>query len=385
MPTATKSTLTERGEVAFREGATGQRREAILIREGWGSSGYYSYEVLERDMPKAFPVGTHMYLDHPTVKEDEERPERTVRDLVGVTVSSPRMAGIDSVAEVEIFPHWVPVIDAMAEHIGLSIRAYGEIEEGDAGGKHGPIVQGLHMGESIDYVTKAGAGGQLGALIESARKDPEQLRIEADRAQSQPDWLKPFITEAAERLGIPDPFKDSGSGRETKEGEMPELKEELSEAQSKVRQLEETVSKRDTELKEAQEEASTQKDRADRAEDKLLQQEAARVVAGVISETEGLPKKAAARVLEACMRSDLPTDSDGHLDKDALKERAASKAKEEIDYLNGVTGGSGEVRGFGESGGGNDNEGTDEKELAEALGSYLDLPEDVAKHAAKGR
>jgi hypothetical protein len=376
------------------------------------------------------------------------------------------------VAEVEVFPHWTEAIDAMAPHIGLSIRAFGELEEGDAGGKRGPIVQSLTHGESVDYVTKAGAGGEIGALIESARNheeqpaDPELMEAvsavldevgEGEWVNSQNLWfveashlyesiqtfrertiskeerialakkgqaipvkdgdgnitsgrfpmancgdvkaaaqsigrtedsakIKPFITRVAKKLGCPVPFQESGSGRTTpnKEGDMPEGTE-LSEAQTKVRQLEETVSTRDTELKEAKDEASHEKDRADRAEDKLLHQEAARVVAGVVSETEGLPKKAAARVIESTLRSDLPTDSDGKLDKDTLKERAASKTKDEIDYLNGVTGGSGKVRGFGESDDGGSNDGAGEEELAEALGNYLDLPEKVAKHAAKGR
>jgi hypothetical protein len=60
-----------------------------IISPGWGSSGYYSEELLRRDGPKAWPAGTHQYLDHPTVSEEAERPERSVRDLAAVLVSDP--------------------------------------------------------------------------------------------------------------------------------------------------------------------------------------------------------------------------------------------------------------------------------------------------------
>jgi hypothetical protein len=40
-----------------------------LIQPGWGSSGYYSAEVLERDGPKVFPLGTQMFWNHATQSE----------------------------------------------------------------------------------------------------------------------------------------------------------------------------------------------------------------------------------------------------------------------------------------------------------------------------
>lgn len=168
----------------FREAAaTGQRREIVIIEAGWGSSGYYSEAVLERDIPRIFPVGTHMYLDHPTFSEEQERPERSVKELVGVLTETPRMAGIAAVASCEIFEHWVPVIDALSEHIGLSIRAFGVAEEGDAAGKRGPLIQTLTEGLSIDYVTQAGAGGSVGPIIESVRERIVPL-IESAREHS---------------------------------------------------------------------------------------------------------------------------------------------------------------------------------------------------------
>lgn len=147
----------------------GKRRVITAIEAGWGSSGYYSEEVLNRDFATIFPTGTPMYMDHPTIKEEYERPERSIRDLVGVTESEFRSSGIAQEASCKVFEHWVPYINEVAPHTGLSIRAFGLAESGSAAGKDGPIVQTLEEGISIDYVTAPGAGGKVGEILESAR------------------------------------------------------------------------------------------------------------------------------------------------------------------------------------------------------------------------
>lgn len=141
-----------------------------MIRAGWGSSGYYSEDVLRRDGPKCFPAGTHMYLDHPTITEEEERPERSVKDLAAVIVETPRMSGIDLVSVCELKENWEPTINAIAEDIGVSIRAYGMEEQGDAAGRSGRIITQLLEGISVDFVTQAGAGGKVGKLIQESRR-----------------------------------------------------------------------------------------------------------------------------------------------------------------------------------------------------------------------
>jgi hypothetical protein len=193
---ANKLQIKEAGTQAFRESSqNGLKREITIIREGWGSSGYYSGQVLERDIPRIFPPGSHMYLNHPTESEDMARPERDVRDWVGVTESKPRMAGIDSVCTAAVFEHWLPVINGILEgggKLGTSIRAFGVGNWGSAGGRDGNIIERLTKGLSIDYVTLPGAGGSVGApvtesmpglmpLIESARLHiPAHLREALD-------------------------------------------------------------------------------------------------------------------------------------------------------------------------------------------------------------
>ena len=46
-----------------------------LITEGQGSTGVYTKEALQGSFAEAFPVGTHMYIDHATEVESDERPE----------------------------------------------------------------------------------------------------------------------------------------------------------------------------------------------------------------------------------------------------------------------------------------------------------------------
>lgn len=375
----------------------GQRREIVIISEGWGSSGYYSADVLKRDIPRIFPVGTHMYLNHPTEREDMERPERDVKDLIGKIVSTPRLAGIDIVAEALIYEHWVDVIAAMADDIGLSIRAYGVSEEGDAGGKHGPLIKALTEGLSVDYVTMAGRGGKIGTLIESAR---EHTPVEEKR--NALNWLESrihrdftyyadnlfgegYITreerktlsagigkgleafastveEGAPALLNRDPYDDpegndveveeDNSGRNSanrlkKEKHQMEVDDkEFAELKESVKTLTANESSRQDEVKEAKEETKEAVERADRAEEANRLARANTVAREAIAEKFGkLPDKAQTRAVERSLNDDLPVDSDGKLDESKMKERANEAALNEAKYL--AEAGVGTVEGFG--------------------------------------
>lgn len=144
-----------------------------LISPGWGSSGYYSPEVLEAaGKAKVWPKGTHMYLDHPTRTEEYDRPERSVRDLAGALAEDAHWdSGLQSlVAEADVFGAYRSTLDQMADDIGVSIRAYAESEQGSAEGRNGTIVTELVEGISADFVTHAGRGGKILQVIESARE-----------------------------------------------------------------------------------------------------------------------------------------------------------------------------------------------------------------------
>lgn len=143
--------------------STGAHRYRVKLIGGnvQGTSGYYSEAMLKRDGPRVFREGLPSYLDHPTVSERTERPERSVRDLAGRLVSSARYESDGLYATVEVYPHVAPMVEAMAGHIGVSIRAYGEAEESNRPGVRGPMITALTGADSVDFVTAAGAGGRI--------------------------------------------------------------------------------------------------------------------------------------------------------------------------------------------------------------------------------
>jgi len=148
-----------------------------LIAPGWGSSGYYSREVLERDVPKVFPKGTQNFWNHDTAVQEMEKPEGDLHRLASVQISDPIWLengpkGPGMYAESKVFSGYANAIDEIGEHIGMSIRASGRFKEGEAEGKRGRIITEIapdpNVGARVDYVTKPGAGGAVVQIFESA-------------------------------------------------------------------------------------------------------------------------------------------------------------------------------------------------------------------------
>jgi len=153
---ATTSTDTESGLL-----------DVVFITEGKGSSGYYSREVVEAAAP-LFAAGTHMYFDHPTDVEAMERPGRSVRDLCAVIKEAgtfdAKLGGVRG--KVKPFAPYRDLLldEDFAANIGLSIR-------GSATDIVNGVVEGLAVIDSVDFVTRAGRGGRVLSVLESARPD----------------------------------------------------------------------------------------------------------------------------------------------------------------------------------------------------------------------
>lgn len=147
---------------------SGGRAKIGIITPGTGSSGTYPRETIEaagRD--RVFAKGTQMFWNHATEAEDWNRPEGDLHNLVGVLAEDAHWddeAG-GLVAEAKIYSHWKPIVADMAEDIGVSIRASGEVSE--ANGQR--VVTKLTEARSVDFVTKAGRGGRVMEVLESAR------------------------------------------------------------------------------------------------------------------------------------------------------------------------------------------------------------------------
>jgi hypothetical protein len=173
----TRMTLTEARPVILTEAIDNASGlfELQIITPGAGASAAYPAEVLEAAAAaKVFNAGCHLFLDHPTATEEAERPVRSVRDLAGSLVEDARWNGSALVAKAKVYSTYRPLLAEVAPDIGMSIRATATVEEGEFEGQRMPIVAELHEALSIDFVTRAGRGGAVLAVIESARRRLEE-------------------------------------------------------------------------------------------------------------------------------------------------------------------------------------------------------------------
>jgi hypothetical protein len=198
-----------------------------LIAPGAGSSAFYPAEVLRRDGPKVFTEGTHVYLNHPTSTEESERPEGDVKNLAGVLTSAAvynesGAKGPGLYARMKVFADHAQMVEEKADHIGMSIRASGKAESKQT--KNGlPVLTELTRAESVDVVTRAGAGGMI--LTEAARRESGQEDDDMETKQLIEAAVQPFYARQrrddakgeAQRLladvTLPDAAKDRIIGR----------------------------------------------------------------------------------------------------------------------------------------------------------------------------
>lgn len=258
------------------EAGKGIWRSCLIEADVQGSSGFYPADVLERDGARAFPAGTHVYYDHPSDSEELDRPERSVRDIAGYLLDDatfeegPEGRGLFS--RIQFTKDAKSLVSELKDVIGLSIRAAGQIEETPSG----RIVRRISEGLSVDLVTRAGAGGRLVTMTESAA--PESPPAE--------QTVAPAATAAVSHA-IPSTL---GSG--DLRNEVAALKETISD---RIEQLSVDLARNTQQLREAQREAEKQarenaklaeaitylKDRAETAEQKMVE---AKNVGQVIAE-----------------------------------------------------------------------------------------------------
>jgi hypothetical protein len=311
-----------------------------LIDPGWGSTGYYSKEVLERDGPKAFRKGLKMFSNHMTPTEEAERPEGRIEDLVAVLASDARWEdnGADGpglYADAKVIESWRADIDALAADIGVSIRAMGKPVYGEAEGRKGPIIEAIAYAKSVDFVTDAGRGGKILSLREAAKQRHTGGTASAGSAASM---------EESNTMGMTDAERQ----------QLQTLNESNTALQGMLKTLLEGNLKRDA------------KDLA------------RGVLAGI-----NLPDASRARLAESVQ----PIIKDGALDVEATTAAVRESAKAEGAYL-AQLGGAGAIVGMGES---LQESAADEvkpevavSRMAEGF-AELGLSESAAKAAAQGR
>lgn len=155
---------------------TGRRWKVRLIEGNrLGSSGYYPAETLLRDGPRLFVKGTPMYLNHQTPEERAAMPFGRIQDYAGELAEDAYYDGDGLYADIEVFEHHIPTIKALKEKIGISIRAQARTVSQVIDGKSVNVVKELVKARSADFVMKAGAGGKLVSILESATDDTEAV------------------------------------------------------------------------------------------------------------------------------------------------------------------------------------------------------------------
>lgn len=188
-------------ESALREG----KGRIRIIAPGKGSSGIYPEEMLRRDGPVVFTAGTKMYADHPTKAESVDRPERSIRDIVATLESDAVYeesgpVGPGLYADISVMPDWQARIEALASHIGVSIRTPGKSRKT----KEGTVIESLVRTPftSVDFVTEAGAGGKiLNELYESVKTESKTAGDKpADSNKGEQQQMETNLHESAVRI-----------------------------------------------------------------------------------------------------------------------------------------------------------------------------------------
>lgn len=158
---------------------SGTRYKVRLIEgDKLGSSAFYPAEVIRRDGPLVFKKGTPMFLDHQTPDEKQVKPFGSVTNFVGELAEDAYYENDGLYAEVEVFEDAAPIIKSRASKIGVSVRANIVGDIGTINGKQVRIAKQFTDARSVDFVMRAGAGGKIVSILESAVEEAPESGIE---------------------------------------------------------------------------------------------------------------------------------------------------------------------------------------------------------------
>ena len=147
--------------------------ESCILRSGWGSSGYYSPELLKEYGPSVFRAGRPSFANHPT--EAEFNNGRDITKIMGRLVTDAEFRedenGASIWANIKVNKDWAEFVEEYKDTIGLSIFASGSVQEDvEVDGRTGTVIESLDADDpytSVDFVVAAGAGGKVERMLES--------------------------------------------------------------------------------------------------------------------------------------------------------------------------------------------------------------------------
>jgi hypothetical protein len=256
-------------------------------------------------------------------------------------------------ADVKVLEGKSGVLNEIAPHIGVSIKAPGMVKEGEAEGRKGRIVESLisRKTNAVDFVTIPGRGGKVCELVEAAREHIEQIEKSVINTES------------------------SGDIEVDKEALEAQIKEAVTAA---VAEATKDSTKTITELQA----------RVERQNDALRLRDAREAATVEVAKYKNLGDRAKNRVVALAVAGEVPLTEAGALDIDAIKTRVKENADAEAEYLkaelghNNANNGRAVVRGLGESDIESDDSAPAPEKIREALieaGKALGYSDDDAK------
>jgi hypothetical protein len=143
--------------------------DVALITPGWGNkrdNHYYPRQVVERDA--GVFAGVKMFeTDHRQDEKSTRTWVSTVKEIVGHTDDGAPIGRV-SVHDRNFAERLMALsADDLLEKMECSILASGTARKGEIDGKKGHVVEAITSAESVDWVTRAGAGGRALSLAES--------------------------------------------------------------------------------------------------------------------------------------------------------------------------------------------------------------------------
>lgn len=169
-----------------------------VIRPGWGNTrdnNYYPREMLQRDAAKF--VGAKMY-------ESDHGNDKTTRNWVSTIAEIKSFTGEGApVARVAVhdpdFAQRLRNLKAagLLEKMECSILASGSARPFEMAGRKGKTVEGISEVSSVDWVTRAGAGGKALSLAENQGGDP------VSESQAKPEPTPASIETPAQEIQTP--------------------------------------------------------------------------------------------------------------------------------------------------------------------------------------
>ncbi|MBU2177619.1 MAG: hypothetical protein KJ556_21210, partial [Gammaproteobacteria bacterium] len=183
--------------------------DAVLIAPGWGNkrdNHYYPREILERDA--GVFAGVKMFeTDHRQDEKSTRTWVSTVKEVSGFTDDGAPV-GLVSVHDRNFAERLMALAaDGLLEKMECSILASGTAKKGEIGGRKGHIVEAITHADSVDWVTRAGAGGRARALVESEAGGTEPMEDETIVEESEQEIENVTISEQ-EPTPDPEPAPD---------------------------------------------------------------------------------------------------------------------------------------------------------------------------------